>query len=99
MKTKNYPEELLGTKMKKDMNVGTTMPPKNITTKLKTKFLKTNLTETEDIPDVDPTPSINPYPSTDLSVAPFTLLTSNPEPITVVSNLLILLRSDLEIDL
>jgi len=34
MKMQNYLEELLGMKMRKDMNVGITMPLKNTTTNL-----------------------------------------------------------------
>lgn len=88
-KVKNYPEEPLGMMMKKDMNVGTIMPPKPITTKPKTKFLKINFKETEDILLVPLTLSINLYLCTDLSVALSTPLMSNPELIIVVGNLLI----------
>lgn len=71
-KMKNYPGELLGTKMKRDMNVGITILLLNTITKLKTKYLKINLMETEDTPDVDPILCINPYLSMDPYVVLFT---------------------------
>lgn len=93
-KLNNYPFLLM--KTKKDINAGTTMLPENITMLKKMLLLKLILMETEDTPYVPPTPCINLYLSTDLSAVLFTLLISNPELITVVSNPSIYLKLEEE---
>lgn len=93
-KLNNYP--FLLTKTKKDINAGTTMLPENITTLKKMLLLKLILMETEGTPYVPPTLCINLYLSMDLSAVLFTLLISNPEPITVVSNPSIYLKLEEE---
>jgi len=85
--------------MKKDMLVGITMLLKFTTTKMLEMLPKMLSTETEDIPYAPLTPFINLCLLMDLSVVLSTPLMLNPELITVVSNLSIYLKLDLEIDL